>query len=109
MISDEELKGLKKWIIKLLLKIRQRTKDIELADIELKKEREFTSYIGYRFYYFHLQSFYIKKFKKIEFRYGIPESISQCGKSFIGKDGKFMIYADQSQLLEIIEYMKDYK
>lgn len=106
MITDGELKELNRSIIKLLLKMRRPVKDLELADTELKKGEKFTSYIGYRFYCFHLQSFYIRKFKDAEFRYAIPESVRQCGKSFIGRNGKFMIYADEAQLLEIREALE---
>ena len=108
MITDKELKDLNKSLIRLLLKIHRSYRDLELSDIEFKRETEFTSYIGYRFYYFNLQCFYIKKIKEIEFRYAIPESVNKCGKSFIGKDGKFMIYADQSQLSELNEYIKNH-
>lgn len=106
-MTDGELKELNRSIIKLLFKIHRPVKDLELADIELKKEKNFTSYIGYRFYCYHLQSFYIRKFKETEFRYAIPDSVSKCGKSFIGKNGKFMIYADESQLLEISKMFED--
>ncbi|MDF2504909.1 MULTISPECIES: hypothetical protein [Clostridium] len=106
MITDKELKELKKLIIKLLFKTRKPSKNLELGDIKLKNQLEFTSYIGYRLYCFNLQFFYIKKFKETEFRYAIPESVSNCGKSFIGRDGKFMMYADQLQLLETKELLE---
>lgn len=107
MITDRELKDLNKSLIKLLLRRRQSHRDLELSDIKLKKESEFTSYIGYRFYYFNLQCFYIKKIKEIEFRYAVPESVNKCGKSFIGKDGKFMVYANQLQIEELYKYIKN--
>lgn len=106
MITDSQLKELNKSIIRLLFKKHPPLKNLELADIEIKKGDEFTSYIGYRLYCLHLQFFYIKKFKEVEFRYAIPESVSKCGKSFLGRDGKFMLYTDQIQLSEIWELLK---
>lgn len=107
MMTDSELKELNRSIIRLLFRIHRPVKELELADIELKKCDGFTSYIGYRFYCFHLQSFYIKKVGMAEFRYAIPESVNKCGKSFIGRDGKFMVYADESQLYEIRKIIGD--
>lgn len=106
-MTDGQLRELNKSIIKLLFKIHRPVKDLELADIQLRKGNGFISYIGYRFYCYHLQSFYIKKIKDTEFRYAIPDSVNKCGKSFIGKNGKFMVYADETQLLEISKMFEE--